>query len=29
MNVAASNPLKSLEAGIGIEPIFTDLQSGA
>ena len=23
------NPLKTLEAGIGIEPIFTDLQSAA
>ena len=25
----ARNPLKSLEAGTGIEPVFTDLQSGA
>jgi hypothetical protein len=23
----ATNPLKSLEAGTGIEPVFTDLQS--
>ncbi len=29
MSKHAANPLKTLEAGTGIEPVFTDLQSGA
>ena len=28
MNVITANPLKYLEAGTGIEPVYTDLQSG-
>ena len=29
MSLHNANPLKTLEAGTGIEPVFTDLQSGA
>ena len=29
MNTVSTNPLKILEAGTGIEPVYTDLQSAA
>ncbi len=29
MNTVSTNPLKIMEASTGIEPVFTDLQSGA